>query len=128
MPKAKATARGARRGKKANTLRFVIDATSPAQDGLLEPEMFEKFLHDRIKVDGKTGNLGGRVSIKRQQAKVIVTAKQPFSKRYLKYLTKKYLKRNNLRDWLRVISSDKESFELRYFNIEDDNSDDDGEE
>ena len=40
--------------------------------------------------------------------------------RYLKYLTKKYLKKNNLRDWLRVVASSKESFELRYFQINQD--------
>lgn len=37
--------------------------------------------------------------------------------RYLKYLTKKYLKKHNLRDWLRVVASDKETYELRYFQI-----------
>ncbi|KAG2462472.1 IF5A1 factor, partial [Polypterus senegalus] len=37
--------------------------------------------------------------------------------KYLKYLTKKYLKKNKLRDWLRVVASDKESYELRYFQI-----------
>ncbi|TKC36418.1 hypothetical protein EI555_010796, partial [Monodon monoceros] len=39
---------------------------------------------------------------------------------YLKYLTKKYLKKNNLRDWLRVVASDKETYELRYFQISQD--------
>ena len=45
---------------------------------------------------------------------------------YLKYLTKKYLKKNNVRDWLRVIASNKDRnvYELRYFNI----ADQDGEE
>ncbi|EDM01143.1 rCG41580, isoform CRA_b [Rattus norvegicus] len=42
------------------------------------------------------------------------------SQRYLKYLTKKYLKKNNLRDWLRVVASDKETYELRYFQISQD--------
>ncbi len=28
--------------------------------------------------------------------------------RYLKYLTKKYLKKHNVRDWLRVIASNKD--------------------
>ena len=37
--------------------------------------------------------------------------------RYLKYLTKKYLKKNNLRDWLRVVAAAKDSYELRYFQI-----------
>ena len=33
--------------------------------------------------------------------KITVTANIPFSKRYLKYLTKKFLKKNTLRDWIR---------------------------
>ena len=39
------------------------------------------------------------------------------SHRYLKYLTKKYLKKNNLRDWLRVVANTKTGYELRYFNV-----------
>lgn len=46
-----------------------------------------------------------------------------FSKRYLKYLTKKYLKRNSLRDWLRVVASSKDTYELRYFQINQDDED-----
>ncbi|GJV28937.1 glutathione S-transferase T3-like protein [Tanacetum coccineum] len=34
--------------------------------------------------------------------------------RYLKYLTKKYLKKHNVWDWLRVIASDKERNSLQY--------------
>jgi large subunit ribosomal protein L22e len=42
----------------------------------------------------------------------------PFSKRYLKYLTKKYLKKNEIREFLRVVSVNKQNYELRYFNIQ----------
>ena len=41
----------------------------------------------------------------------------------MKYLTKKYLKKNSLRDWLRVVASDKHVYELRYFQINDDEGD-----
>ena len=46
--------------------------------------------------------------------------------RYLKYLTKKYLKKHNVRDWLRVIASNKDRnvYELRYFNIADNDGED----
>ena len=46
--------------------------------------------------------------------------------RYLKYLTKKFLKKNNLRDYIRVVATAKGSYELRYFQINtaDDDSDD----
>ena len=42
------------------------------------------------------------------KTKVTVTSDAPMSKRYLKYLTKKYLKKHNVRDWLRVIASNKD--------------------
>lgn len=45
--------------------------------------------------------------------------------RYLKYLTKKYLKKNNLRDWLRVVANSKGGYELRYFNINNEEEDED---
>ena len=44
--------------------------------------------------------------------------------RYLKYLTKKYLKKNNLRDWLRVVASSHTDYELRYFQINNDEEED----
>ncbi len=37
--------------------------------------------------------------------KITVTSSIPFSKRYLKYLTKKFLKKNSLRDWIRYACS-----------------------
>jgi large subunit ribosomal protein L22e len=40
-----------------------------------------------------------------------------FSKRQLKYLSKRYLKKQQLRDYLRVVAASKNSYELRYFSI-----------
>uniref|UniRef100_A0A8C6QKL7 Large ribosomal subunit protein eL22 n=1 Tax=Nannospalax galili TaxID=1026970 RepID=A0A8C6QKL7_NANGA len=78
----------------------------------------DAFLQERIKVNGKAGNLGGGVvTIKRSNSKIVITSEVPFSKRYLKYLTKKYLKTNNLWDWLR-------SFELHYCQINQDEEED----
>ena len=48
-----------------------------------------------------------------------------FCFRYLKYLTKKYLKKNNLRDWLRVVAAGQDSYELRYFQINNQDEDED---
>ena len=47
-----------------------------------------------------------------------------YSYRYLKYLLKKYLKKNNLRDWLRVVASSRSDYELRYFQINNDEEED----
>lgn len=44
-------------------------------------------------------------------------------------MTKKYLKKNNLRDWLRVVASGADKYELRYFQIgnDEDNEKEDAE-
>ncbi|KAK9048269.1 hypothetical protein SSX86_026918 [Deinandra increscens subsp. villosa] len=113
-----AGAAGAKGGKK-KTSTFVIDCGKPVEDKIMEIASLEKFLQERIKVAGKAGNLGDSVTISREKNKISVTADSNFSKRYLKYLTKKYLKKHNVRDWLRVIASNKDRnvYELRYFNI-----------
>ncbi|KAI9503647.1 ribosomal protein L22e, partial [Coemansia spiralis] len=104
--------------------RFVIDVSAPAEDKIFDIAAFEKFLHDRIKVQGRTNNLGEAVTITREgDNAVVVEAKIDFSKRYLKYLTKKFLKKNNLRDWLRVVSTTKDTYKLKYFNISNQDED-----
>ncbi|XP_067290420.1 60S ribosomal protein L22-like 1 [Pseudorasbora parva] len=117
-----------KKNKKGARWNFTLDCTHPVEDGILDSANFETFLKEKVKVNGKTGNLGNVVQIVRQKNKINVTSEKQFSKRYLKYLTKKYLKKNNLRDWLRVVASDKESYELRYFQISQDEEESDADE
>merc|ERR1711953_1636206 len=111
------------KGKK-QMLKFSVDCQQPADDTIITPSDLEKFFKERIKVEGKTGNLGEKVTISREKSKIHVSAEAPFSKRYLKYLSKKYLKKQQLRDFLRVVAPSKTSYELRYFNINEDNEED----
>ena len=97
--------------------KFSIDCSQPVEDKVLDPASFEKYLHDRIKVNGKAGNLGTKVTISRDKTKVVVAAEMPFSKRYLKYLTKKYLKKQQLKDYLHVIATSKSSYQLKYYEV-----------
>jgi len=83
-------------------------------------------LHDRIKVEGKAGQLGDNIKITRDgNVKLTVTSSIPLSKRYLKYLTKKFLKKNALRDWIRVVASAKDVYQLRFYNIDGAGEDED---
>ncbi|KAL5014710.1 hypothetical protein ScPMuIL_008980 [Solemya velum] len=111
--------------KKKTTLRYTLDCTHPVEDGIMDASSFEKFLNERIKVNGKTNNFGNNVSVERHKSKINLTSDIPFSKRYLKYLTKKYLKKNSLRDWLRVVASAKDTYELRYFQINNEDEEED---
>ncbi|EAU92843.2 ribosomal protein L22 [Coprinopsis cinerea okayama7 len=111
----------------ASKHKFVVDYSKPAADGVFDGADFEKFLHDRIKVEGKAGQLGDNVKIVRDgNTKITITANIPFSKRYIKYLTKKFLKKNSLRDWIRVVATSKDNYSLKFYNIAagDDEEDD----
>jgi large subunit ribosomal protein L22e len=136
------------KGKKAKkeTKKFLINCTQPVKDSIFDAAAFEKFLVDHIKVAGKTNNLGTNVSVTRDQAILTVrarahngkkekkktnglgttqvTANLPFSKRYVKYLTKKFLKKSQLKDFMHVIANAKNSYEIRYYKV--DNADGEG--
>jgi len=103
--------------KKAKAVKYHIDCTHPVEDGIFDLNAFERFLLEKMKINGKTSNLTGNVGIEKAKAKISVTSEVPLSKRYMKYLTKKFLKKHELRDWLRVIANSKDAYELRYFNI-----------
>lgn len=114
----------AQRKKKVN-LKYQIDCSRPVEDGIMQADDFETYLKSRIKVNGRTSNTGQprHLKFERQKYKLIVQSEIPIAKRYLKYLTKKYLKKNNLRDWLRVVSSSKDTYELRYYQINNEDED-----
>nr|CAG8466083.1 1337_t:CDS:2 [Entrophospora candida] len=83
----------------------------PSRDNILDTAVLEKFLHDKIKINNRTGQLGDAVVITRNaddKHKITITTNSHlFSKRYIKYLTKKFMKKNRIRDWLRVVATDK---------------------
>jgi large subunit ribosomal protein L22e len=72
-------------------------------------------------------NLTNSVLILRKDANITiqVSPNVQFAKRYIKYLTKKFLKKNQLRDWLRVVAHSKLGYEIRYYNIAGDAEEED---
>ena len=107
----------AAKGKKSGT-KYVIDCSLPVSDNVIVLNDFTDFLQQKIKVDGKTGNLANAVNVAKDKNSVVVEAKIDFSKRYLKYLTKKYMKKQQLRDYLRVVATNKNSYQLRYLQLD----------
>merc|ERR1712038_188928 len=120
MPKAVQKKGGkAAKGKKS-ALKLTINCSLPIEDNVIVLNDFTDFLTQKIKVDGKTGNLGNSVTIGKDKNNVVVTATIDFSKRYLKYLTKKYLKKQQMREYLRVVATNKNTYELRYLQVDND--------
>merc|ERR1712086_249136 len=106
MVKQAAPVKKGTKGKKSTT-KFSIDCKLPIEDNVIVLKDFESFLSQKIKVDNKTGNLGTAVTVGMDKESIVVESKIPLSKRYLKYLTKKYLKKQDLKEFLRVIAVNK---------------------
>ena len=70
-----------------------------------------------IKVDNATGNLGSAVTVEEDGTIVTIVSTAKFSGKYLKYLTKKYLKKNQLRDWIRFVSVKTNQYKLVYYQV-----------
>ncbi|KAK3360044.1 ribosomal protein L22e [Lasiosphaeria hispida] len=110
------------------TKKFIINASQPASDKIFDVSAFEKFLNEKIKVEGRVGNLGEIIKISQTgDGKIEIIAHNELSGRYLKYLTKKFLKKMQLRDWLRVVSTSKGVYELKFFNVVNDEAEEDDE-
>merc|ERR1712046_490462 len=112
---------------KSNTRKFTINCAAPGDDAILDIASFGTYLTEHIKVEGKVGNLGNNVKGDAGKTNLTVDSEIALSKMYLKYLTKRYLKKNNLREWLRVVAEDKASYTLKYFNINNDDEESDEE-
>lgn len=68
-------------------VQFIINASQPASDKIFDVSAFEKFLNERIKVEGRVGNLGDTIQISQQgDGKIEIIAHNELSGRYLKYL------------------------------------------
>ena len=120
MPKADQK-KGGKAGKAKKTVnKFTINCQLPIEDNVIVLGDFCDFLTQRIKVEGKTGNLANAVTVSKDMNNIVVEAKIDFSKRYLKYLTKKYLKKQQMREYLRVVATNKTTYELRYLQVDND--------
>ncbi|KAL8278704.1 hypothetical protein RQP46_008996 [Phenoliferia psychrophenolica] len=104
--------------KAAPAQKYIVDYSGPANDKIFDAAAYEKFLIDHIKVEGKTGQLGEDIKISTDvPGQLAVISSIPFSKRYLKYLTKRFLKKNLMREWLRVVATSKNTYTLKFFNV-----------
>lgn len=84
---------------------------------MFDPASYAKYLIDHIKVDGAVGNLGNDVTVEEDGSVVTIVSTTKFSGKYLKYLTKKYLKKNQLRDWIRFVSYKTNQYKLAFYQV-----------
>ena len=112
----KSTKKPAEKVKKS---AYTIDCTLPVKDKVFQAKELVEYFLNKIKVAGKTKNLSKSVNVACDDGKKIrVNAEIPLAKRYLKYLAKKFLKKQEVRDYLRLVAPNKAAYEFKYFKME----------
>lgn len=109
--------------KEKNYKKYTVDFNAAVTNNLVSLEAAIKYLTSNIKVNGVKNKLGDSVKVSsadknsRQKNTILVQAdnKMKFSKRYIKYLVKKFLKRENIALYLRVISQGSSSYIVKLF-------------
>ena len=96
---------------------YTVDLGVAYEDDLLVAKELADFLKGAIKINGKKGNLGDLVTVAVNKDKLNISTKSQFAKRYIKYLIKKYLKKNDILEYLKVIATDKQSYKIKYIKL-----------
>lgn len=105
--------------EKVKKSAYTIDCSLPVKDKVFQAKELVEYFLNRIKVAGKTKNLGKAVGVTCEDGKKIrVNAEVPLAKRYLKYLAKKFLKKQEVRDYLRLVAPTRTGYEFKYFKME----------
>jgi len=109
--------------------KYIIDCSLPVTDGIMDAASFEKYFHDNYRLpQGKKGVFGDKLKIVREKSQVIVIPNKILvSKVYMKFIVRKYLRLQQLTDWVRVVASTRDTLQMRYYNIQEagDEGDDD---
>jgi large subunit ribosomal protein L22e len=103
--------------------KFNVDFNQAVENKLLTLEAACKYLNQNIKINGLKGKLGELVKVTqsdkkdKQKNSLVVAADNTmkFSKRYVKYLVKKFLKRESISLFLRVISNGSNGYLVKLF-------------
>ena len=96
---------------------FTVDLGVAYEDDLLVGKELADFLRSTWKVNGKKGNLNDQVTIAVNKDKLTISTKVQFAKRYIKYLLKKYLKKNDILEYLKVIATEKHTYKIKYIKL-----------
>lgn len=111
--------------KDQGNIRFIVDC-SAGKDLELDLHEFADYVMTHFKINNRKHGVSEKVACSVDgDSLVIQTTGYEFAKRYVKYLTKRFLYQD-YQGVFRILSSGKESYTLKPYTIEDDDDDEAG--
>ena len=96
---------------------YKIDCASPISDKVFTLQDFVEYLQKKMKVNKLVNNLANKVTIEAdaKESKIVITANVKYSKRAVRYYARKFLQKQGFHERYRVISTAKDTYELRTY-------------
>ena len=107
--------------KQTTYKKYTVDFSNPLENKLLTLESVLKFLQNNMKLNGLKGKLGKTILIntdeKREKSKtsivISVDSSIKFSKRYIRYLVKKFLKKEGVAKYLTLSATSPSAYTVK---------------
>ena len=107
--------------KQTTYKKYTVDFSNPLENKLLTLESVLKFLQNNMKLNGLKGKLGKTILIntdeKREKSKtsivISVDSSIKFSKRYIRYLVKKFLKKEGVAKYLTLTATSPSAYMVK---------------
>ena len=107
--------------KQTTYKKYSVDFSNPLENKLLTLESVLKFLQNNMKLNGLKGKLGKTILIntdeKREKSKtsivILVDSSIKFSKRYIRYLVKKFLKKEGVAKYLTLTATSTSAYMVK---------------
>lgn len=100
------------------TYKYFVNCEAPVKDGIFDLDDFEKFVLSHYKVNGRLNTLGKKVRVFKKNDKLYIHTEIRVKRSYVKYLLKKYLKKESLRDFLKIVAAPgkkQRGYDLKYY-------------
>lgn len=107
--------------KQATYKKYTVDFSNPLENKLLTLESVLKYLQANMKLNGLKGKLGKSILInadeKKEKSKstvvISVDSSIKFSKRYIRYLVKKFLKKEGVSKYLTLSATSPSAYSVK---------------
>ena len=98
---------------------FYLECSSPLSDNFFGLQDLVEYLNKHMKVNELRNNLTSKISIEAEpkEKRITISSNVKYSKRACRYYARKFLKKQDLRDRFRLISSKKDTYEMRPYRI-----------
>lgn len=94
---------------------LTINCENLTNDNLMGMSELHEYFINTFKYNGKKNNFKDEVEIETDKNKLVIKCPTSIKKSYLRFLSKKFLHRKQLSEWVRILGDGKDGYEMAFY-------------